>query len=191
MIVTGAEVASLWYIAGSLKRLGWCLCLPLVAFDIPSGALNLVIAAAIAAALRGDPRAAVVMGAAKLSPLLAIDLRQWRPVVITGFVLVAVSLPWAGLWFDWVRQLVGTFGLAIGDPAARIDIPFIPRLLVAIALWATGRRWARGIAAIIATPALWWASGVMLLGLVPRIGDPGAARTLRFRPSWPPPGELG
>lgn len=78
LMMIAAEVAALRYIAGSWLRVGWCLCLPLVAFELPSSQLNLLMAAAIAAALRADPRAAVVMTAAKLSPILAIDPRQWR-----------------------------------------------------------------------------------------------------------------
>ena len=167
ILMTALEIAALRYIAGSWLRVGHCLCLPLVAFELPSSQVNLLMAAAIAAALRGDPRAAVVMAFAKLSPALAIELRDWRRAALLAGVVAAMTVPWAGLWADWAGQLVGSFGQNIG-PGATIEIPFLPRLVVALLLVAIRRPWARGLAAIIATPALYWVSWILLLGLLPR-----------------------
>lgn len=84
LVMIALEIGALRYVAGSWRRVGYCLWLPLVAFELPSSQTNLLVAAAIAAALRGDSRAAVVMALAKLSPALAIDTRDWRRVAVWG-----------------------------------------------------------------------------------------------------------
>lgn len=160
------EVLSLRYIAGSWQRVGYFCWLPLVAFELPSSQFNLIMAAAIAAAIRGEPRGAVVMAAAKLSPILAVDPRQWRLVVPVAVVLVAVTLPWLHLWPAWVAHLASSYGADLA-PAATIDVPFLPRLAVAGVLLLVRRPWARGLAAIVATPSIYWVSLVMLVALVP------------------------
>jgi hypothetical protein len=158
------ECAALWYVAGSWLRLGWCLLLPFVAFELPSSQLNLIIAGAISAAIRGDPRAAVIAASAKISPILAINPLDWRRTTVIGFVLVAMTLPWPGLWLDWFRQVTNVAGPIAG---AQIPIPLIPRLIVAAFLLLIRRPWVRGLAAIVAIPAPYWVSSVMLLGLLP------------------------
>src|SRR3990172_4924902 len=59
--IAAAEVAAMRYMAGSWTRVGYMCWLPYVAFELTSGGWNLVYAAAIASAVRGDPRAAIVM----------------------------------------------------------------------------------------------------------------------------------
>jgi hypothetical protein len=159
------EVASLRYIAGSWLRVGYLCWLPMVALELFGAQWNLVMAAAIAAALRGEPRPAVVMAAAKLSPVLAIDWHHWRRALAVAAVLAVITLPWAGLWVEWVRKLLGAYG-ATTAPGAQLSLPFAPRLALALGLLAVRRPWARGLAAIVATPVLYWASAVLFLGLL-------------------------
>jgi hypothetical protein len=161
------ESAALWYIAGSWTRLGWLLLWPLVAWELPSSQINLLIAAAIAAALRGDPRAAVVMAAAKLSPILAIDPRQWRLAVPVALALAAITLPWLWLWPDWIAQLLRNIS-AVNAPS-QILIPLWIRVPIALALVLVRRPWARGLAAIVAIPLPYWVSSVLLFGLLPPV----------------------
>jgi len=182
------EVASLRYIAGSWLRVGYLCWFPLVAFELPSSQFNLIMAAAIAAALRGDPRLAVVMGTAKLGPILAIR-DGWRRAVPVGLLLCVVTIPWLGLWPAWVGHLMSSYGANLA-PGATILIPFAPRLMVALALVLYGRPWARGLAAMVAVPSLYWVSAVMLLGLA---GDArrGGAVAQASSPLTSPPGVLG
>ena len=186
--IIALEIAALGYIAGALTRLGWCLLLPLVAWELPSSQINLIIAGAIAAAIRGDPRAAVVLSAAKLSPILAIDPRSWRPALLVAVLLVAVTVPWPGLWLDWIAQL-GRNVSSINAPS-QILIPPLPRLGVALGLLVIRRPWARGLAAIVAIPAPYWVSSVLFLALLPPLGRrrSSALRTLRLErsPDWAP-----
>lgn len=186
----GLEIGALWYIAGSLMRLGWCLMLPLVAWELPSSQTNLIVAAGIAAAIRGDPRAAVVVAAAKLSPILAVDPRSWRRALPVAALLMVITLPWAGLWGDWIAQL--TRNVAANIAPSQIPIPPLPRLVLALGLLLVRRPWARGLAAIVAIPAPYWVSSVLLLALLPPVSRAGShsLRTLLFErtrestPGW-------
>jgi hypothetical protein len=159
------EAGALWYIAGSWTRVGWCLLWPFVAFELPSSQVNLLIAGAIAAAVRGDSRAALVLAAAKLSPIFAIDPRQWRRLVPVGLVLLAMTIPFLGLWADWIAQL--TRNVYSVNAPRQLVIPIWPRLAVAAVLFMTGRPWARGLAAIVAIPLPYLISSVLFLGLIP------------------------
>jgi hypothetical protein len=169
------ESAALWYIAGSWTRVGWCLLWPFVAFELPSSQVNLLIAAAIAAAVRGDSRAAVVMAATKLSPIFAVDPRQWRRVIPVAVALVAITVPWLWLWPDWISQLLRNVN-SVNAPT-QILIPVLPRWAIAAAMVLFIRRpWVRGLAAIIAIPLPYWVSSILFLGLLP---------PLRKRPAEP------
>src|SRR5262249_7585405 len=66
------EVLSLRYIAGSWLRVGYFGLCFLTGAEIVSGAFNLVIAAGLVAAMRGDSRLAALTALAKLSPAFAI-----------------------------------------------------------------------------------------------------------------------
>ncbi|HYN69498.1 MAG TPA: hypothetical protein VEX41_04740 [Candidatus Eisenbacteria bacterium] len=171
-----AEVLSLRYVVGSWYRVGYVAWLPLVPLELIGSQWNLVMAAAIAAAMRGEPRPAVLMAFAKLSPVLAIDPRHWRRVVPVAVALVAVTLVWPGLWLDWSRQLADAYGSNIA-PGAQLMVPFLPRLAVALGLLAIRRPWSRGLAAIVALPTIYWVSFLLLLALIPppRSGDPNPA----------------
>jgi hypothetical protein len=162
-----AELVALRFVAGSWIRAGYIAWIPLVPLELIGSNWNLVMAAAIAAAMRGDPRAAVVMTAAKLSPILAVDPRTWRLAIPIVAILVAITLPWASLWIDWGRRMVESYGLNIA-PGAQLLIPFAPRFAVALALLAVRRPWSRGLAAIVAVPTIYWVSFLLLLARIPR-----------------------
>jgi hypothetical protein len=171
LLLIALEFAALWYIAGSWMRLGWCMLLPLLAWELPSSQTNLIVAAAIAAAIRGDPRSAVIAGAAKISPILAIDLRSWRRALPIALLLFAATAPWVWLWGDWAALLVRNVDSTIGK--SQLPIPIVPRLIVAAGLLLIRRPRARGLAAIVAIPAPYWVSSVLLLGLLPPITKRG------------------
>ena len=158
-----AKVLALRVIGGSWIGAGVACWFPLVAFDLASGNLNLVIAAAIVAAVHGRPWLAVVTAFAKLSPALAIDPRQWREVVAVAAVFAAVSLPFLDLWPAWFSHLVDGYGQPFGP---QVGLPFVLRLAVAIVLVATRRGWARALGAAIAIPALYYGSLVILIAPV-------------------------
>jgi len=178
--ILAAELLALRFVAGSWIRAGYIAWIPLVPLELIGSNWNLVMAAAIAAAMRGDPRAAVVMAAAKLSPILAVDPRTWRLALPIVAILVAITLPWAGLWIDWGHRMVDSYGMNIA-PGAQLLVPFAPRLAVALALLAVRRPWARGLAAIVAVPTIYWVSFLLLLALLPRprSADSGSSAPLQ------------
>jgi hypothetical protein len=181
--IVGAEVAALRYIGGSWLRVGWLCWWPFVPMELVTVQFNLVMAAALVMAVRGRPVPAVVLGLAKLSPFLAIDVRDWRRAAVALVVIVAVTLPFAGLWIEWAGQLGRSYGTNIA-PGSQFTIPFLPRLAVAGVLVLTRRPWARVIAAVIAVPAIYNVTLVGFLALVPllRYGRPELDRPERHYP---------
>jgi len=157
------EIAALRYIAGSWLRVGYFGLCFLTGAELVSGAFNLVVAAGLAAAIRGDSRLAAFTALAKLSPALAI--REWRgPAVVLG-VAALVTLPVLGWWGDWLTALAGA-------PAAQAtlgyyQLPLAARLLVALAilgLWRSPR--AGALAAAVAIPGLYAISFVLLYAVI-------------------------
>ena len=170
-----AEIAALRYIGGSWLRVGYLCWCPFVPMELVTVQFNLVMAAALVAAVRGQPVPAVILGLAKLSPFLAIDVRDWRRAAVALVVIVAVTLPFVGLWVEWAGQLGRSYGTNLA-PGSQFTIPFLPRLAIAGVLVLTRRPWARVIAAVIAVPAIYNVTLVGFLALVPllRHGRPSS-----------------
>lgn len=172
------EVAALRYIAGSWLRVGYFGLLFLTGAEIVSGAFNLVVAAGLAAAIRGDSRLAAFTSLAKLSPALAI--REWRGPAIVLAISVLATVPVLGWWADWVTALAGA-------PAAQAslgyhELPLLARVTAAVAILAVWRSPRAGaLAAAVAIPGLYAISVVLLYALVaqPAGGsDRGTSRTV-------------
>jgi hypothetical protein len=162
-LVFALEIVALRYLAGSWLRVGYLGLLPITGAELGNGSFNLVVAAAIAAAMRGDGRLAAFMALAKLSPILAVS--DYRRVSVTLAAACALTLPVLGWWAEWVSLLAWTNeNFRIG-----YQIPLVPRLAIALALVALVRRpWARGLAAVVAVPAVYSYSLVLVYSLLPR-----------------------
>src|SRR5437870_5609256 len=93
------EGAALRYIAGSWLRVGYFGLCFLTGAEIVSGAFNLIVAAGLAAGIRGDSRLAAFGALAKLSPAFAI--REWRGPAIVIAISVLATIPVLGWWRDW------------------------------------------------------------------------------------------
>jgi hypothetical protein len=161
LAIVAAETAALRYVAGSWRRFGWFCLWPFVAWELPSGNVNLIIAAALVAAVRGEPRPAVLMALAKLSPALAIRPRDWRKALAALALAGAVTLPWLWLWPAYVGHLVASLGGPL--PGPQVPIAFPVRLAAAGLLLMLRRPWAVALAAVIATPAFYFGSLVLLV----------------------------
>ncbi|MEW5992657.1 MAG: hypothetical protein AB1736_15120 [Chloroflexota bacterium] len=160
LVFVAVKVLSLRVIAGSWLGAGLAAWFPLVAFDLASGSFNLLMAAAIVAAVRGRPELAVVASLAKFGPLLAIDPRQWRTVLPVALVAALITLPWLSLWPAWIDHLAANVGSALGP---QLPIPLLVRWALAMGLLALRRPSARALAATIAIPAFYWGSLVILI----------------------------
>lgn len=155
-LVFAVEVAALRYVAGSWLRVGYLGLIPITGGELANGSFNLVLAAGILAAIRGDGRLAMFTALAKFSPILAV--RDWRGAALVGGIAFAMTLPMLGWWREWIETLLwmqSTY--AVG-----YQVPLIPRLAVAVALAATGKPWGRSLAAAIAIPAIYSYSVVLL-----------------------------
>lgn len=160
-LFVAVRIASLRVIAGSWLGAGIACWFPLVAFDVAGGNFNLPVAAAIVAAVRGDPRWAVWAGLAKFGPFLAIHRRAWRRALATLAIAVVITVPWLHLWGQWVQELLANVGTQLG-PQLPIGLGIrLPAALILLLVVRT--RWSRALAATIAIPAFYWGSLVILL----------------------------
>jgi hypothetical protein len=161
LLVVVAELGALRYMAGDWRRFCFLLWFPLLPFEVFGGAINLIMAASIVAAIRGKAWLAVLGALAKLSPAFAIDPRQWRRYVLPVAVAVAITVPWFWLWGVWVNSL---FTALSGPPLGPyFPVPFSIRLAAALVLISTRRPWAMALGAAIATPAFYFVSVVLLI----------------------------
>jgi len=76
---------------------------------------------------------------------------------------VLITLPVVWLWGDWFRQVMA-FTDSETDP-----IPYWVRLAVALALVATRRGWAAGLAVFVAIPNVTPNAYVLLAALMPKV----------------------
>jgi hypothetical protein len=159
------ELGAARILTGSWLSVGFLGLLPVFGYELASAQWNLVLGLAVAYAISGEGRPAAWMALAKLSPILAV--RDMRRVALFFAGIALVTLPWAGLWLDWIRQLVAVSGSSV--PPFDI-VPYPVRLTVAIAIILGFRtRLARGFGAIIAIPGFYWISFIVFAGLIPEL----------------------
>jgi hypothetical protein len=160
-VILCLDAVALWVIAGGdWRRLGWILWFPLIPFELAAGQLNLVVAAAIVAAQRGSTWALAAMALAKIWPVLALPPRYWRSFVVAAVAFALISLPWLSLWPGWIETLLSRLPHPLGPV---VPVPFVVRAVAAVALVALQRPWSRALAAVIASPDLYWGQLVVLV----------------------------
>ena len=163
-LIAVLEILALRYIAGSWLRVGYFGLCFLTGAEIVSGAFNLVVAAGLAAAVRGDSRLAAFTALAKLSPALAI--RDVRGAAMVLGACLLLTLPVLGWWGDWVATLQSAAGAHTASVGYH-ELPLAARLVVALAilaLWRSPR--AGALAAAVAIPGLYAISVVLLYAVV-------------------------
>lgn len=159
-LIIVADLIALRYLGGSWLAVGWLCWFPLVPWEIGSGQLNLLVAAAIVAGVRRTVWPAAIMGLAKISPWLAVSWRDWGRLLLAVGLACCLSLPRLDLWPLWIERL---FQAAEVPPGIPVPIPLGVRLVAGLILILYGRPWSRALGAVIATPAFYWASFVMLV----------------------------
>ncbi len=161
VLINALNVAALRYVAGSWRRVGYMLWIIPIAWELMLGNINLLIAAAIIAAVRdGKTAIPAALTFAKFSPVLAVDPRKWRQFAMWIALGLAITLPWLYLWPEWIGQLSRAWNDPIGW---LIPVPFAARLPVALALVATRTRLGRVGGAVLAIPAFYYLSLVTLI----------------------------
>ena len=152
-----ANVAAIWYVAGgNWRRIGYLLWMPTIGSEMVLGNINLLMAAAIVAAVReGRTALPAALTFAKFAPVVAVDPRKWRSFAVWIALGFAITLPWYWLWPEWIGQMARGFSHPVGD---LIPIPFLLRLPVALILVATRTRLGRALGATVAIPGLYFLS---------------------------------
>ena len=181
-----AQVLALRYVAGSWRVAGLLCWLPFVPRALVTGNVDLLIAAALYAAvlgIRGSGYAGALFTFAKFSPILAV--RRWREFIVASLVLVAITLPWAFLWPSWANLIVASIGVPTDS------LPFLPRIPFVLLLLALRRPWARAAAAALATPAFYFHSAVLLFPAARLLVESALANSKPDSVDRPAPAETG
>ena len=163
-LIAVLEILALRSIAGSWLRVGYFGLCFITGAEIVSGAFNLVVAAGLAAAVRGDSRLAAFTALAKLSPVLAI--RDVRGAAMVLGACLLLTLPVLGWWGDWTATLQRAAGAHTASVGYH-EVPLTARIVVALAilgLWRSPR--AGALAAAVAIPGLYAISFVLLYAVV-------------------------
>jgi hypothetical protein len=178
------QILALRYVAGSWRNAGLLAWLPIVPRELVTGNIDLLIAATIYAAVRSRAGFAVALFSfAKWSPAATLVIgtrRQWRDVIVTSLVLVAVTIPWLHLWPEYFGLL--TAGQGPNDTL----LPLLPRIPVAIVLLAYRRTWSVAAGAALVTPAFYFHSLVLLIPAV-RLAVEDRAEHSQTAEDTPPP----
>jgi Glycosyltransferase family 87 len=175
--IRALELLCLRYVVGSWKLAGasMILCLPVVA-EIEAGNINLLIAAALAAAIRGDNRWLALAAVPKFAALTAVPFAVVRDrrglfigAAVVGVALAASFVTVPELWrayvpfvlqqpsVDWQWYNVGRL------------VPLPLRLIVAavFSLIAIRRPIYMPVAVALAAPVVWFNSLSVLVAMVP------------------------
>src|SRR5439155_13894879 len=156
-----AQVLALRYVAGTWRNAGLVAWLPIVPRELVTGNIDLLMAAAIYAAVREVRHSGATIALftlAKFSPVLALagSRREWPAFALGAAVLVAITAPWGFLWPQWATIMVAS-------TSAPLDaVPLLPRLPIVALLLVFRRPWSIAAAAALATPAFYFHSGVLL-----------------------------
>jgi hypothetical protein len=177
---TALNSATLWFL---LRRLALpsLLFVP-IAFEIVSGNVHLLYAAAIVIGFRW-PAAWALMFLTKVTPGVGVVWflvrREWRSLAIAIGVTAAIAaVSYAfdpGQWGRWIELLrseaAGSAGGTLETVGWYLPIALLPRLGLAVVVVAvaglTDRRWVLPIGVVLAMPVVWINSLAVLAACVP------------------------
>ena len=150
--IMALDVLALRYVLGSWLAVGWMGLYPLTWFGLASGNIDLLIAGAIVAAWKHSSVPLAVVTFAKVSPALALDSRRAREFGVAVLILVAITLPWSGLWLEYARFLQAQPLFA----GTIVPIAWYVRLPLALLLLLPRRPWTSALGAVVAIPHWYW-----------------------------------
>ena len=163
----------------------WALALvvvyPVVALELSSGNIHLLMALAVAVSFR-FPAAWSFLILTKVTPGIGLlwfaVRREWRSLGIAAGTTLAIALvsyvTAPGLWQQWTAMLRADLSLSItGHVFAYVPVPLWVRLPPAILLVVWGARrdqpWTLAVAVTLALPTIWLQSLSLLLGGMPSL----------------------
>ena len=186
------EVACLRIATGSWTAAGIAiLVFPPVIAEIDAGNVHLLIAAGVAAAIRGRAETVVPVALTKFATLAAAPMalrRNPRALlaglgVAMGMVLVSFALR-PDLWWEYTRFATHVGSADSGWYNLGAFIPTWARVVLAIGAiaWSLRQPRAAALAATLALPVLWFHGLSVLVAVV---ATPGAPRAWRSGPGAP------
>jgi hypothetical protein len=176
---TALNFVVLWWLArrSAVPALVLVL-LPPVAFEIISGNVHLLYAAAIVAGFRFAGTWALML-LTKLTPGIGLlwfaVRREWRPLAIAlGFTAMLAATSFVldpGSWRTWADLIIRDLGAPLVTTGWFLPVPLAPRLVVAglVVAWGalTDRAWTIPIAVTLALPILWLNGLSVLVACLP------------------------
>jgi len=173
---TALNLAVLWWLVGR-----WALpivLLPPVGFEIVSGNVHLLYAAAIVAGFRfGGAWALMIL--TKVTPAIGMlwfaVRREWRPLAVAlGFTAAIAAASYVldpGSWRTWIDLIIRDANAPLVTTGWYLPVPLVVRLVVAalVVAWGalTNRAWTIPIAVTLALPILWLNGLSILVACVP------------------------
>jgi len=157
--IMALDVLVLRYVLGTWWAVGLMGLFPLTWFGLGSGNVDILIAGAIVAGWKRTSIPLAIMTFTKIAPAFALDLRRIREFVLACLILVAITIPWLGLWPEYVRFLAAQPAVA----GTIIPIPWYLRLPFALLLLVPRRPWTSALAAIMAIPNWYWYTSLILI----------------------------
>src|SRR5450432_2793805 len=165
LALCAVDLLGLRYVAGSWRAAGLWGLVPLTAFELVGGNPNIAIVAAILMAARGSAGPLALATLVKLGPVFGLPLRGVRTFAIWMLVALAITIPWLGLWPQWVSYLL-TAPLSGAWP---VIVPLIVRAPIALVLLALRKDWARMLAACLLIPGFYIVTAYSTVILVARL----------------------
>ena len=180
----GVELVALRVAVGSWRNAGLAMFwLPVIA-ELDAGNVHLILAAAVAMAIRGDGRAVLPAALTKFASVAALPRAATRDLngAVVGAILTAaiclVSLVLvAPLWIDYLSFIGQVPVLDSGWYDLGAGIPLAFRMAFAGLLALAAVRWARlaAVATTLALPVLWFHGLSVLVAGVARPAAPASA----------------
>jgi hypothetical protein len=185
-----------WRLVGRLA-LPLLLFIP-IPFEIVSGNVHLLIAAAIVVGFR-YPAAWALPLLTKVTPGIGLlwfaVRREWRSLAIAlgaTALVAAVSFVLApDAWRQWLALLVRDIGAPLDTPGWYLPVTLLVRLPIAavVVVWGalTDRRWTVPVAVVLSLPIL-WLNSLAILAALPALGVswPVRARRITSEPAAEP-----
>lgn len=179
-----------WRLVGRLA-LPLLLFIP-IPFEIVSGNVHLLVAAAIVAGFR-YPAAWALPLLTKVTPGIGLlwfaVRREWRSLAIalgaTALVAAVSVLIAPDAWRQWLALLVRDAGAPLDTPGWYAPVPLLVRVPIAavVVTWGalTDRRWTVPVAVVLSLPIV-WLNSLAILAALPALGV-----TWPVRPATPAP----
>ena len=205
---TALNLAVLWWLVGRAALP--IVLLPPVGFEIVSGNVHLLYAAAIVAGFRFGGTWALML-LTKITPAIGllwfVVRREWRPLAVAlGFTAAIAAASYVldpGAWRSWIDLVVHDASAPLVTTGWYLPVPLVARLVAAalVVTWGawTDRAWTIPIAVTLALPILWVNGLSILVACVPlarervrgsRWGRRGDVGLVRFAPRSSAPGPI-